>query len=158
MNNELVDKRISRREFLKKASVYIIGVIFTIVALPNVLGTVVQFRNSDGTTYAPFTPAGGNSSQVLKKKSNNDYDYEWGEAVTETDPLSIHLNGDNSCNYEGTITRDTEGKITVFSRTGGLSFSPTRDSNGFITSITDGTKTWTFERDTSNKIIAWSIT
>ena len=154
LNQEENKKVISRKEFLKKASIYCLGAVFAIIALPKILGTTVQFRDSDGKTYSPFTPEGGNTSQVLKKKSENDYDYEWG-SVTSTD--SLHLNGDNSCNYSGSVTRDTNNKIVTFIRTGGLTFTPTRDGNGFISSITDGTKTWTITRNASNRIISWSV-
>ena len=79
-----------------------------------------------------------------------------GGSGSEVDPLSIHLNGDNSCTYAGVVTRDVDGRITVFARTGGLTFTVTRDVNNRIATISDGTKTWTFTR-TSNRITSWSV-
>ena len=110
-----------------------------IIAIQNELGLGLKGALSD---LATRLNVGLNSDGSLK--------------TTETDPLSLHLNGDNSFNFSGSVTRDANGLITSFLRTGGLTFTPTRDVNGFITSITDGTKTWTFTR-TNGYITSWSV-
>lgn len=58
----------------------------------------------------------------------------------------------------GTVNRNiTTNLITSVVKTGGRTLTPTRDANGFITSLTDGTKTWTFTRNANNFISSWSI-
>lgn len=58
----------------------------------------------------------------------------------------------------GTINRDvTTNLITSIVKTGGRTLTPTRDVNGFISSITDGTKTWSFTRNANNFIISWAV-
>lgn len=64
---------------------------------------------------------------------------------------------DVSLELSGTINRDANDYITSVVKTGGRTLTPTRDVNGYISSITDGTKTWTFTRNLSNYITSWSV-
>jgi len=84
---------------------------------------------------------------------------------TETDPLSLHLdqttpqeivNGKPRYMVGGTITRDVDGYIETVAYTGGRTFTISRVV-GYINSITDGVRTWTYSRDGDNKITSWSV-
>jgi len=65
--------------------------------------------------------------------------------------------GDIRLVLSGTIMRNASNYITSIAKTGGRTITPTRDGNGYISSITDGTKTWTFTRNASNLITGWSV-
>jgi hypothetical protein len=56
----------------------------------------------------------------------------------------------------GTITR-SGGYISTIALTGGRTLTIFRTS-GYISSATDGTRTWTYTRDINNNIISWSVT
>ncbi len=57
----------------------------------------------------------------------------------------------------GTITRDGDGNVSQVSFTGGRTLTYTR-TNGYVTSATDGSRTWTYQRDGSNRITSWEVT
>ncbi len=56
----------------------------------------------------------------------------------------------------GTITR-SGGYISSVTLTGGRTLTVTRDGSNLISSINDGTRTWTFTRS-SGLISSWTIT
>lgn len=55
----------------------------------------------------------------------------------------------------GNISRDSQG-ISQISLIGGRTLTITR-ANGFVYSITDGTRTWTISRDVNNNISGWIV-
>lgn len=57
----------------------------------------------------------------------------------------------------GTINRDCSNIITSIIKNSGRTITPTRDSNGYICSITDGTYTWYLERNINNFITSWRV-
>ncbi len=57
----------------------------------------------------------------------------------------------------GTIIRDINGNIEEVQYSGGRTLSITR-TGGYISSVTDGTRTWTYNRDINNQITDWSVT
>ncbi len=57
----------------------------------------------------------------------------------------------------GTITR-TGDSISSIALGSGKSFTISRDGNGSISAITDGTLTWTFTRNDDNQIESWTVT
>jgi hypothetical protein len=56
----------------------------------------------------------------------------------------------------GTITRDVNGLVSVVSLAGGRTMNITRTGN-YISSITDGIRTWTYARDVNNQISSWGV-
>lgn len=111
---------------------------------------------SDQTDLITALNLKANTADLAAVAFSGDYS-DLSGTLPETDPYSIHINGDNSCTYAGTVTRDGNGRITAFARTGGLTYTPTRDGNNKISSITDGTLVWAFTR-TSGRITSWTVT
>jgi hypothetical protein len=57
----------------------------------------------------------------------------------------------------GTVTRNgTTGLISSVALTGGPTYTLTR-TNGLISSLSDGTHTWTLSRDGNGQITGWSV-
>ena len=57
----------------------------------------------------------------------------------------------------GTITRNISGEIEQVAYSGGRTLSITR-TGGYISSITDGVRTWTYTRNGNNDIVSWTVT
>jgi hypothetical protein len=74
--------------------------------------------------------------------------------IINTNPLVV---SDIVQTLSGVITR-TLGKISSITKTGGRTINLTRDIYGYIASVNDGTRTWTYTRDVNNQIISWSVT
>lgn len=56
----------------------------------------------------------------------------------------------------GTITK-TNGYISSIALGDGVIITITRDGSGYISSITNGTNTWTYTRDSNNYITSWAV-
>lgn len=56
----------------------------------------------------------------------------------------------------GTINRTLE-VITSIAITGGRTKTYTRNASGYVISMNDGIKTWTYTRDANNRITNWSV-
>lgn len=77
---------------------------------------------------------------------------------TTNDPLTNDLVGpDFVKTRSGSITRNGSGYITKVTKTGGRTLDVTRDVNNFITSVTDGVRTYTLTRNGSNQVISWTV-
>jgi hypothetical protein len=125
--NDIMNKDISRKKFINMIGAGIISIPFL---SKQVLGDIF-FRDIDKNSY---------------------------KLLTENDLIGYSkLDGSNSYNYSGTIERDVNGYIKKLIRTSGLSFDIVRDSNNRISTISDGTKTWTFTRNENNMITNWSV-
>lgn len=59
---------------------------------------------------------------------------------------------------DGVITRDLSGNLTKVELAAGRTIDVTRDLHGYIETVTDGVRTWTFTRDVDNRIISWVVT
>jgi hypothetical protein len=57
----------------------------------------------------------------------------------------------------GTITRNGSGEVTQVAYTGGRTLNIGR-VGGYISTITDGARTWTYTRDVDNNIVSWNVT
>ena len=64
--------------------------------------------------------------------------------------------GDTKELNAGTITRGVDGLVSSVAITGKRTLSFTRNTYGYVTSVTDGTNTWTYTRDVNNNLTAWS--
>lgn len=60
-------------------------------------------------------------------------------------------------NRDGIITRVGD-VISEIELVGGRTLTVTRDVDGYISSVADGTRTWTYTRNASNKITSWAVT
>lgn len=58
----------------------------------------------------------------------------------------------------GTVTRDGNGRIQTIVLVGGSTSTITRDANHYIQTVSDGSRTWTINRDGNNKLTGWIIT
>jgi hypothetical protein len=56
----------------------------------------------------------------------------------------------------GTVTRVGD-YISVITLSSGRTLTVTRNADNYISSITDGTNTWTFIRDVDNKLTSWTV-
>jgi hypothetical protein len=58
----------------------------------------------------------------------------------------------------GSVTRDVAtGLVSGVVLTGLRSLSIARNAAGYVTGVSDGTKTWTYVRDSNNAIVSWSV-
>lgn len=64
--------------------------------------------------------------------------------------------GSIGCILPGAITRSGD-YISSVALTGGRTLTITRDVDGYIETIEDGTKTWTYTRNGSNQITSWAV-
>ena len=93
-----------------------------------------------------YRPTGGGSSGSDDSKVDVAGDTMTGDLIG-TDFIATR---------SGTITR-SGGKISEVAKAGGRTIIITRTGD-YISSITDGTRTWTFTRDGNNAITAWTVT
>ena len=71
------------------------------------------------------------------------------------DATYVRLDGSNR--PDGTITR-TGDYISSIALSDGRTLTVTRDANDRISSITDGTTTWTYTRNVDGEVTSWAIT
>ena len=58
----------------------------------------------------------------------------------------------------GTISYDSENRVSAATRTGGRTITFTRDGYGMISSWTDGTNTWAITRSSNGgRMTAWGV-
>jgi flavin-binding protein dodecin len=92
-------------------------------------------------------------------EEHNDLDGLQGGAVGEFYHLTAAQNEDVVQKVrDGLITRDIHGVFEKVELTGGRTVSVTRDINGYIETVSDTVRTWTFTRDVDNRIISWVVT
>jgi hypothetical protein len=140
---------------------------------PNIAGYIKMFSAGDNAFYSTFT-AGTQSananytfplarptanSQALLGTNADPSVLSWGTNFGANDITTTGNGkfGEMILTRSGSITRDVDNYIATVVKTGGRTLTVTRAS-GYITSITDGTLTWTFTRNVDNEITAWSVT
>jgi len=111
--------------------------------------------------YSGATGAGAISGPVT---STNNAIARWdgteGDALKDSSVLVDDNGGVYAKEFisvnDGSVTR-VGGYISQVIIVGGRTIDITR-INGYISSITDGTRTWTYIRDINNNIVSWTVT
>lgn len=95
-------------------------------------------------------------SDLQRIVKHNNFDVRIGVSKTEIKAITDRLSSLEST-PNGTITR-SGSYISSVALSNGITFSITRDASNYISSITNGSKVWTYTRNGSNQITNWAVT
>lgn len=98
---------------------------------------------TDTASYSIFSETASHAPNYIKKSG----DVATGDIIG-TDFVKTR---------SGTITRDVNGNVSTVSLTGGRTLTISRTSE-YISSMTDGARTWTYTRNLDNLITGWAVT
>jgi len=97
-----------------------------------------------------FNPLTANFDYVL---SSTELDALYLRLDTANDPLTNDLEGKDYIKTRDLTVTHTSGKVASIAKTGGRTLTLVRNAYGYISTIADGTKTWTFSYNADNTTV-----
>lgn len=169
-------------EYSDTASVAVFADVSGLAATASMAHTASFSQFAISASYAPGAPSISSSyseyAEMAKSAShaltasyiiglNETSSYSIFSETSSYSPNHIKKSGDTATGdiigtdfvktRSGTITRDINGNISSIELIGGRTITISRTSE-YISSVTDGVRTWNYSRDVNNQITGWTVT